>query len=68
MVVGTARTRLLIVAIVLAPLSLVPVVNLFAALFTGIALTYVCLDDLVTLRRRSATVHRVDAPTIGRLP
>ena len=58
-VIAAARSRLFRLGLVIAPLSLVPIVNLFASLFAGIAFTYLCLDELVALRspetRRSAS-------------
>ena len=35
---------------VLSPLSLVPIVNLFAPIFAGIAFTCLCLDELAAHR------------------
>jgi CysZ protein len=49
-----ARGRLVALGLVLAPLSLVPLVNLVAPLYAGIAFTYLCLDELATLRARSS--------------
>jgi uncharacterized protein involved in cysteine biosynthesis len=45
-----ARWRLLGLGLVLAPLALVPVVNLAAPLYAGLAFTYLCLDELAALR------------------
>ena len=52
-VVRKARGRLLALGLVLAPLSLVPLVNLVAPLYAGIAFTYLCLDELAALRAGS---------------
>jgi CysZ protein len=49
-VIHSARGRLFRLGLVIAPLSLVPFVNLFASLFAGIAFTYLCLDELAALR------------------
>lgn len=51
-VIRSARGRLFGLGLAIAPLSLVPFVNLFASLFAGIAFTYVCLDELAALRAR----------------
>ena len=45
-----ARKRLFMLGLCIAPLSLVPVVNLFASLYAGVAFTYLCLDELAALR------------------
>ena len=45
-----ARKRLFRLGLCIAPLSLVPVVNLFASLFAGVAFTYLCLDELAVAR------------------
>jgi CysZ protein len=45
-----ARKRLFTLGLCIAPLSLVPVVNLFASLFAAVAFTVLCLDELA--RRR----------------
>jgi CysZ protein len=50
-----ARSRLLALGFALAPLSFVPIVNLVAPLYAGLAFTCLCLDELATLRVRSAT-------------
>jgi len=46
------RGRLLVLGLVLAPLSLIPLVNLFAPIYAGIAFTYLCLDELAAFRAR----------------
>jgi uncharacterized protein involved in cysteine biosynthesis len=45
-----ARGRLFALGLVLAPLALVPVVNLAAPLYAGLAFTCLCLDELAALR------------------
>ena len=45
-----ARKRLFMLGLCIAPLSLVPVVNVFASLFAGVAFTILCLDELAALR------------------
>jgi uncharacterized protein involved in cysteine biosynthesis len=52
-VVRGARGRLLALGLVMAPLSLVPLVNLVAPLYAGIAFTYLCLGELSVLRTRA---------------
>ena len=52
-VIRAARARLFRLGLAIAPLSLVPVVNLFASLFAGIAFTYLCLDELAALRSQA---------------
>jgi len=47
------RGRLLLMGLLFAPLTLVPIVNLVVPLFAGIAFTYLCLDALA-LRRVTA--------------
>jgi uncharacterized protein involved in cysteine biosynthesis len=53
-VIRGARGRLVLLGLVLAPLSLVPVVNLLAPIYAGVAFTYLCLDELSRLRARRA--------------
>jgi CysZ protein len=53
-VIRTARGRLFVLGIVLAPLSLIPFVNLIAPLYAGIAFSYLCLDELAAMRSREA--------------
>jgi len=48
------RGRLLLMGLLFAPLTLVPIVNLVVPLFAGIAFTYLCLDALA--RRRVTAV------------
>jgi CysZ protein len=54
-VIRRARGRLFMLGLVLAPLSLIPFVNLFAPIYAGIAFTYLCLDELAAFRARSAS-------------
>ena len=49
-VVRRARKRMFLLGLLLAPLSLVPFVNLVAPLYAGIAFTYLCLYELTALR------------------
>jgi CysZ protein len=51
-VIRSARGRLVLLGLVLAPLSLVPVVNLLAPIYAGVAFTYLCLEELALLRAR----------------
>ncbi len=51
-VIRGMRGRLLVLGLVLAPLSLIPLVNLFAPIYAGIAFTYLCLDELAAFRAR----------------
>jgi uncharacterized protein involved in cysteine biosynthesis len=53
-VIGRARSRLMLLGLVLAPLSFVPVVNLLAPIYAGVAFTYLCLDELAQFRARNA--------------
>jgi hypothetical protein len=45
-----ARGRLIALGLALAPLAFVPVVNLFAPIYAGLAFAYLCLDELAALR------------------
>lgn len=49
-VIRGARGRLLLLGLLLAPLSLIPVVNLIAPIYAGIAFTYLCLGELAAYR------------------
>src|SRR3989442_8568049 len=49
-VVRSARRRLFGLGLTLAPLSYVPVVNLFAPLYAGVAFAYLCLGELAATR------------------
>ena len=49
-VVRRARKRMFVLGLLLAPLALVPFVNLVAPLYAGIAFTYLCLSELTVLR------------------
>jgi CysZ protein len=53
-VVGAARRRLMGLGLIVAPLALVPVVNLLAPLYAGLAFTCLCLSELAALRSRTA--------------
>ena len=48
--VRAARGRFFLLALVLAPLSLIPFANLIAPLYAGIAFAYLGLDELVVMR------------------
>jgi len=45
-----ARGRMFALGLILAPLSYIPIVNLFAPLYAGVAFTYLCLDELAVAR------------------
>ena len=62
-VIGGARGRLVLLGLVLAPLALVPVVNLLAPIYAGVAFTYLCLDELARLRVRGAPTVAIGRPT-----
>ena len=51
-VIRGARGRLLLLGLLLAPLSLVPFVNLLAPIYAGVAFTYMCLSELAAYRSR----------------
>jgi CysZ protein len=59
-VIRGGRGRLLLLGLVLASLSLVPVVNLLAPIYAGVAFTYLCLDELARLRARGAPPGAMD--------
>ncbi|MEO8755224.1 MAG: hypothetical protein ABI624_21390 [Casimicrobiaceae bacterium] len=44
--IASTRSRLFRLGLAIAPLALIPVVNLFASLFSGIAFTYMRLDQI----------------------
>lgn len=46
----SARGRLLALGLALVPLAFIPIVNLAAPLYAGLAFAYLCLDELATLR------------------
>ena len=52
-IVRTARWRLFGLGLALSPLSLVPLVNLLAPIYAGLAFTYLCLAELDDLRART---------------
>jgi uncharacterized protein involved in cysteine biosynthesis len=54
-VIRAARGRLMGLGLVVAPLALVPFVNLIAPLYAGLAFTCLCLAELDALRRGQAT-------------
>ncbi len=51
-VVAAARGRLMGLGLLVAPLALVPFVNLVAPLYAGLAFTHLCLAELEALRAR----------------
>jgi uncharacterized protein involved in cysteine biosynthesis len=53
-ILRAARGRLLALGLAVAPLSLVPVVNLLSPVFAGLAFTCLCLDELAALRSGAA--------------
>jgi len=53
-----SRTRLMGLGLLLAPLAYIPVVNLFAPLYAGVAFTFLCLDALAAQRRAAAPSER----------
>jgi CysZ protein len=54
-VIRAARGRLFVLGLMLSPLSLIPVVNLFAPIYAGIAFTYLCLGELAAARAEAAS-------------
>ena len=63
-VIRSARGPLFRLGLAVAPLSFVPLVNLLAPLYAGIAFTYLCLDELAALRSRAALPGGVDPPVM----
>lgn len=61
-VIRSARRRLFALGLAVAPLSFVPLVNLLAPLYAGIAFTYLCLDELAAARTRAADATLADVP------
>ena len=55
-VIRGARGRFFMLGLALAPLSLIPIVNLFAPIYAGIAFTYLGLGELAAFRERGAPV------------
>ncbi len=53
-ILRSARGRLLALGLAVAPLSLVPLVNLLSPAFAGLAFTCLCLDELAALRSGAA--------------
>jgi hypothetical protein len=53
-IVSRGRLRLFGLGLILAPLYYVPLVNLAAPVFSGLAFTHLCLSELAELRRRDA--------------
>lgn len=51
-VIRTARGRFFGLGLALAPLAFVPLVNLIAPIYAGLAFTCLALDELAALRRR----------------
>jgi CysZ protein len=67
-VIAGARGRLFLLGLALAPLSLIPVVNLLAPIYAGIAFTCLCLDDLETNRAAARAVQAGGNATAFRRP
>lgn len=59
-VIREARGRLFALGLVLAPLAFVPVANLIAPLYAGLAFTHLCLDELAALRARRVAEGSAD--------
>jgi len=55
-VIAAARGRCFLLGLALAPLSLIPIVNLLAPIYAGIAFTCLCLDELATNRAGTLAV------------
>ena len=55
-VIAGARGRCFLLGLALAPLSLIPIVNLLAPIYAGIAFTCLCLDELATNRAGALAV------------
>ena len=62
-VIAGARGRCFLLGLALAPLSLIPIVNLLAPIYAGVAFTYLCLDELARLRVRGAPTVAIGRPT-----
>jgi CysZ protein len=60
-VIRAARGRLFVLGLMLAPLALIPFVNLLAPLYAGAAFTYLCLDELAAFRAGGTP----EIPTVG---
>jgi uncharacterized protein involved in cysteine biosynthesis len=60
-VIRGARGRLFGLGLALSPLSLVPLVNLVAPLYAGLAFTCLCLGELDEWRKRASAVGKVGA-------
>lgn len=61
-VIDGARSRLMGLGLVVAPLALVPFVNLVAPLYAGLAFTCLCLGELAARRERMSTVPKEARP------
>ena len=55
-VIVAARGRLFGLGLALSPLTFVPVVNLIAPIYAGLAFTLLCLDELASLRNRGGAI------------
>jgi uncharacterized protein involved in cysteine biosynthesis len=67
-VIRGARGRLFLLGLALAPLSLIPVVNLLVPIYAGIAFTCLCLDELETNRGAALAVQADGNATASRRP
>lgn len=56
--VGRNRTRLFMLGLILAPLYYIPIVNLAAPVFVGLAFTHFCLGTLAQMRKVGETHRR----------
>ena len=57
-IVRSARGRLFVLGLALAPLGFAPVVNLLVPLYAGLTFTYLCLAELDALRARTPSLSR----------
>jgi len=57
-VIDASRGRLMGLGLVVAPLALVPFVNLVAPLYASLAFSYLCLGELAALRGRTSAVPK----------
>lgn len=55
-VIAAARGRLFGLGLALSPLTFVPVANLIAPIYAGLAFTLLCLDELAALRARGGGI------------
>jgi uncharacterized protein involved in cysteine biosynthesis len=60
-IVRGARRRLFLLALLLAPLSVLPLANLFAPVVSGLAFVHLCLGELARLREAASAPSFPDA-------